>query len=202
MSKAIFLKPLLEDGESFKQQTKDIKNYFRPAFGLVDLKLPDHELEGVAVCTKEITPRLMERIFNANVIVVDANSYSDITALPWLYYCIGLGHSMQNHTVLVARSLDHLPASLRKQHSLSYDISQPAEFFDLFVPIVKSILSGENNEPDNPIQEYLYRQKLESQLQKLKIETQTKDAQIRELEQRGSADTKASAKITFRKVGS
>jgi hypothetical protein len=196
----LLLKPHATTAESREHREQQIKDVFRPAISAAKLTVIGDEM-GVEV--EDITSALIQLTYEAKIIVVDANCYESagaFTLSPYLYYLIGLSHSLGNNTILVAKSINHLPHSLNTSHTLTY--ARVGEFFDQFQEVVNTIISDEDKRPKNPVQEYLqerdYR-KTEQDLAKAKAELSAKKAELEELTKQ-QADRKKSPNITFRRV--
>ena len=117
----LFIKPYTENAETFKQQSSDFKRFVRPAINGAGLTLPDFEEEGTVV--KTISTGLVKRIYETDIVVVDANCYETegrYKLSPYLYYFMGLRHAMGSRTLLIASSMNHLEASLQRHHTLLY----------------------------------------------------------------------------------
>ena len=143
----LFIKPKIRVGDDFMQQQREFRVIVKPAIKQAGLTLFDPEHEGTAI--SEISSELVEKISEADIVIVDANRYEE-TGLPLsppLCYFIGLRHAFGNRTILIARASGHLPASFQKHHTLFYSHDDPPEFYERFEKVAKSILSGENDNP-------------------------------------------------------
>lgn len=198
----LFIKPKIRVGDDFMQQQREFRVIVKPAIKQAGLTLFDPEHEGTAI--SEISSELVEKISEADIVIVDANRYEE-TGLPLsppLCYFIGLRHAFGNRTILIARASGHLPASFQKHHTLFYSHDDPPEFYERFEKVAKSILSGENDKPDNPIQEHLKEKRAAQESSRSKAESAEQAAQLARLlrQQAAPRSDGSTPKITFRPV--
>lgn len=190
----LLIKPRVTSAESQIQQNNAITHVIKPAIDQAGLALLGDQ-DGLVL--NDITEPLVQQVYEADLVVVDANRYeaADPTPLsPFLCYFIGLRHTMGSRTILVARAVDHLPFTLRLHHTLTYTLEEIWQFYKQFKQVVATL---EDGRPDNPIQAYFkdleYKANAE-ELTRVKIELEIKEAQLAALKQ--SRDKK----ITFRRV--
>jgi hypothetical protein len=184
------------------EQQRVFRNIVRPAVRQAQLTLFDETTEGVVV--NDISPELIEQVHEADVVVADVSCYETSGAFslsPLLCYFIALSHSLGNRTILVAHSTAHLPAHLQKHHTLTYSSENPVDFYDRFERVARGILAGEDNRPDNPIQEYRKEKDTAEEIAQAKAQAAEKEAQLKRLRQQMAEGKQPSPpKITFRQV--
>lgn len=197
----VLIKPHPSTSEGREQQERHIKNLIGPAIRQANLELVGDE---AGCSTDDVTPVLIRQVYEADIVVVDANCYetgSVASFSPFLYYFIALRHTLGNQTILVSQTTDHLPHSLRKHHTLSYQPDESWQFYQQFMEVVQAIRSGEDQRPDNPIQEYLqeleYRAK-EEELARTQRMLAAREAQLEALQKEKKIASQP--KITFRPV--
>src|SRR5436309_16111224 len=136
----------------------DINRYIKPAIMQAQLSAID-SIDGLVV--SDISDDLIEKIYKADVLVIDANCYEPDGLYQfshYLYYYIAIGHSRGNMTILVTNNRTHLPPRLVTNHTLIYSSEEIWEFIEQFKLAVAQILqSQEKEKPDNPIQAYRSR---------------------------------------------
>jgi hypothetical protein len=177
------------DATNLVRQTQDVRIFFRQAIKQAGLG----PLEEVVVDDTESA--LIERLHLAEFAVFDANLYPSSPATPSLYYLVAVRHSLSSHNILLTRSTNGLPFAMRNRHTLTYDENGMDTFFERFVKMVGELRSGQDQAPDNPIQEYLRtRQSAEQFSQMQRQISELKDAQP-------AGQGQKAAPITFRKVG-
>ena len=197
----LFIKPHTNIAEALVQQARDFKRFVKPAIAGAGLTLSDSAEEGTVVRT--ISTELVKRIYETDIIVVDANCYEKegwYKLSPYLYYFIGLRHAIGNRTILIASSIAHLEASLQRHHTLLYSPDDPLEFHDAFKKVIQAIQSGDDNISDNPFQEYRTQKDMAEQLARTKAEAMEKASQVEKLTREQSAGKQAPQKINFRRV--
>lgn len=149
----LLLKPHVTDANDLVRQQSELKN-INGALKRTGLQLLEGEA-GIAI--KELSESVIERIYEADVLVVDINSYNSSSQyLPFLYYLIGWSHSRWDKTILVAHSIAHLPWSLRMYASctLAHE-GNVWDFVDKFERAVENIVSGSTRRANNPLQDFL-----------------------------------------------
>jgi len=196
----LLIKPNLTDPALLVQQQGDIQSIIKQAIRQAGLTLLGRH-DGIVVqdIPSHLVNPLMEQLHQTDIVLVDANPYNvaGATALsPYLYYFIALRHAMGNRTILVTRSAHGLPPSLIKHHTLIYGVDPAgiADFYERFCDVVKAILEGKDDEPDNPFQEYLQAKASEA----AKAQAADKEAQLEALKRQLDEKRKPSPTITFR----
>jgi hypothetical protein len=158
----LFLKPQVIADEEREKQIHDIKMFIRPAIEHCALSVIDGQIDGLEVA--DISDDVVRKIFKADVLVIDANWYptSGLYQLsPYLYYCMAVGHSRGNATILVADTTMYLSHTLVRHHTLVYSAADSWMFTLRFSAAVNEIRERLNTEPDNPIQDCLKKEKIE-----------------------------------------
>jgi hypothetical protein len=160
----LLIKPRVERAEGWKQQHEDVREVILPAIEAAGLTLPDYAPEGLLI--DDLSRLTIQRVSESMIVVVDANSYEKdcpFTMSPFLYYFLGLRHARGNRTILVGRTLNHLPPNLQQgPHSLSYETRNT--FNRALKDVVTQILALGDEQPDNPIQEYEKQRALEEEV--------------------------------------
>jgi hypothetical protein len=157
----LFLKPQVIAEEERERQIQDIKLFIKPAIVHAGLSVIDDQIDGLEVA--DISDDVVQKIFKADVLVIDANWYqtSGIYQLsPYLYYYMAVGHSRGNATILVANTTMYLSHTLVRHHTLTYSAADSWMFTLRFMAAVNEIRERQNTEPDNPIQDCLKEEKL------------------------------------------
>ncbi len=196
----LILKPLLSKQEHTAEdrlrQQEDVRA-FRRAVKQADLGEP--EVVGV----NDVSTDLVQRIFEADFVVIDANFYGRPLSPPISYF-VATGHASRDRTLLLTRSIDHLPTGMR--HNVVVYEDSGGRFFDDFEELVEKLRQkGESSLSRNPIQEYLDKRAIAEQKAQLAQKSNELDERERELslmEVRRSRETMAASRISFRKVGS
>ncbi len=197
MATCLLLKPLVPDDNDHATdlvtQMKHI-NLLTQAIKMADLELLGDDPQGTTAVN--ISDSLIEHVYQAQVVVIDANRYGDpdLSTTLALYYLMALSHTCASKTILVAKSRDCIPfAALEKHHTLIFDGDQ-LRFLDRFKSAVKEILKG-IGKPDNPVQEYFKQLDDQDELARVKADLAARQAQVRKLEDQAGA-----GRITFRRV--
>lgn len=157
-NQCLLLKPRVSTADGRERQESNIDNVIRLAIDQADLVVEGEA--GIEVV--DITLELIQKIDEATVVVVDAQSYEQtgaFTLSPFLFYLLAIAHTLGNKTILVAPTTTHLPHSLLREHTLTYSGDNLRGFIRRFKEIVVEIQNKQNFRPDNPYQEFL-REKL------------------------------------------
>src|SRR5213080_3412577 len=97
MNSCLFLKPQVTTAEDRENQRRDIETFIKPAIKQAGLSVLNDQLDGVEV--DDISDDLVQKVYEAHVLVIDANCYETAGLFrlsPYLYYFIAIGHSLGN----------------------------------------------------------------------------------------------------------
>ena len=189
----VFLKPHVLTPQDRDSQRQAIDNVIKQAIRSAGLPIEGKEGDGLEVTN--ITEDLIQRVFESDLLIIDANNYKTTTTLPYLYYLIALGHALGNSTILISQTTEHLPHSLIKHHTLTYSPERVFEFIDKFREVVEEILQKRNNRPDNPIQIYWRDKQVTQILHEQQAAIAEQDEEIKRLKSQ-----QYQPPINFRKV--
>src|SRR5262245_52507817 len=124
----LLIKPYLTDAADLGRQQKDIQDVIKPAIKLAALELKDED----GTIARELSPDLIKRVFDAEIVVVDANSYNTSGEFPTVPYLLGVRHARGSQTILVLHRDVRLPYSLVTHHTITYLRESPADFYNQF----------------------------------------------------------------------
>ncbi len=212
----IIIKPKPSLADDREKQRELIEDIIEDAIRQTDLQLKSPK--GGILVEDDVSEELVRQILESDIIVIDANCYEcydkkeketdkpryDVHKLsPFLYYFLGIRHTMGNKTILVSKSKVHLPATLQKHHTLFYDrtpIKKVKHFTSRFQRIVKKIIEeGNEGEPDNPVQAIILHKLQKTQKHKLEKVQAELDA-LKEREAEKAKRPSVSDKISFKRV--
>lgn len=183
----LFLKPAVGTAEGREEQKEYIEMFIQPAFERAGLSVLDDDY-GLAV--SDITRNILEKIYNTDLMVIDANcyeTYNGVSSLsPYLYYYIAVGHSRGNATILVANTLTHLPYDLIA-NTLVYSSKTIKPFISKFKAVVDEI-QQQPGKPNNSIQVYLNQAAKDKELARVRTEKEEEIAKVREELERERAE--------------
>lgn len=213
----LFIKPKPSTPGGQITQQDDIRDYIDPAITNADLKIIGRR-DGIFI-ENDIPQQLIRQLYDADVVVIDANRYESETLYslsPFLYYLMGVHHALNNRTILISASRTHLPATLQMHHTLFYERTVPGarQFAQNFGTLLEQIKeNGDNGEPGNPVQFYRrHKEQLEheQELARLRAEAQaSKEAKEKlaeelrrekEKKQAGERPSTPPQRIQFRKL--
>ncbi len=194
----LFLKPEVKTPQDLVKQMQDINRYIKPAIAQNGLAPLDGQIDGLAV--SGILDNLIQRIYQADVIIIDANCYETSGTYQfshYLYYYMAISHLRGNITILVTDAQTHLPPTLVTHHTLTYSAEGIWSFLAQFKAAVEEILQMQGQgEPDNPIQAYRTRTNRDEEL----AEARQKIARL-EAEKEEKTREPQNKSIVFRRVG-
>lgn len=102
--------------------------------------------------TGSLIKAIITSLDNANVVIADLTDQN-----PNVFYELGVRHSLQNRTILIAQKRSHIPSDLRDYASHVYRWKTAADKA-AFRKKMKALLSGLNEDPDrpdNPVADFL-----------------------------------------------
>ncbi len=183
------------DAADILRQQDDVKA-FQMAVKQADLADPQ------VVKVRDVSTELVQRIFEADFIVVDANSYGRPLSPPISYF-VATGHASRDRTLLLTRSIDHLPTGMR--HNVVVYEDGGVKLFDAFKELVEKLRGkDEASLGGNPIQEYLSKRAIadhRAELNQRSNELDEREEKLNLMEVRRSREPKAASRISFRKIG-
>lgn len=196
----LLLKPRPKQAQSIVDQMNAIKDFIKPAIEMAELELlVDGEDDKDGTFVEDITPGLVQLALGAWIVVVDANLYEEsaFSFAPYLCYFIGMRHSFGNRTFLVAKSVAHLPPQFQREHTLRYGNVNSLQFVNSFKKLIGKLRLGAEEQPDNPIQEYLVARRTQDALAQAQTELERKTEAIEQKQEQILSQPPA---ITFRRV--
>lgn len=211
----LLIKPYPSTPEGRETQQSDIQDIIEAAISGAGLKMAN---AGKGITVEDDIPReLIRQLYDADVVVVDANRYEEdgvFKLSPFLYYLMGVHHALSNRTILVSTSRAHLPATLQMGHTLFYERTVPGarKFARRFQSLIRQIKADwDQGEPGNPVQSYrrhkeqlarekeLARERAEKKA--LEEDLAKKKEELEKARQQGKRPSTVPQRIEFRPVG-
>lgn len=100
----------------------------------------------------EIITHIIENLVSADIVIADLSGRN-----PNVFYELGVRHSVNNNTILIADNLDDVPFDLRGLRTITYrwDPEQMVNLKRSLASAITEIL-GEPDKIDNPVRRHLY----------------------------------------------
>lgn len=105
----------------------------------------------------EIITHIIENLVSADIVIADLSGRN-----PNVFYELGVRHSVNNNTILIADNLDDVPFDLRGLRTITYKWD-PEQMVNLQKSLKSAILEilKEPDKIDNPIRRYLYNREVD-----------------------------------------
>lgn len=174
------ISPIGKEGTDIHEKFKDMLDYVvRPAvsnsgYKLRVLRADDIERAGSFI--KDI----LEYLLNSFIVIADLTDKN-----PNVFYELGVRHSLSSKTILIARSLDDIPADLRDYRTIIYDTTaKGATTFTKRLSNYLKEIFDDPNRADNPVLDRL-PSILETQTEELKAENASLKTKITQMLRQG-----------------
>ena len=105
----------------------------------------------------EIIAHVIENLVTSEIVIADLTGRN-----PNVFYELGVRHSVENKTILIAEDLEDIPFDLKGQRIISYryDFKGMMNLQDLLQEAVEKLIS-DPEENDNPVRKFLYNRETE-----------------------------------------
>jgi hypothetical protein len=105
----------------------------------------------------EIITHIIENLITADIVIADLSGKNSN-----VFYELGVRHSVNNNTILIADSLDDIPFDLRGLRTIIYQY-EPERMLSLRNSLEQAIkeIFSESDKIDNPVRKYLYDQEID-----------------------------------------
>lgn len=131
------------------------------------IKVPNRENEKI-ICHRadksarpgEIITHVIENLVLSDIVIADLSGRN-----PNVFYELGVRHSVNNNTILIADNLEDVPFDLRGLRTITYKY-EPEQMLKLQKSIKEAIkeIIKEPDKLDNPVRRYLYNQEVDKLL--------------------------------------